>query len=121
MKGFQELKSFRGDSSFKTWLTRIVINTATDALRRDARRSLGELVVGEQDFGTTDPDSSEDVRRAVSALPDAQRIPLVLRYWVDLSPREIADVLAVPLGTVHFRLARALRTLRTALEVPDAR
>jgi RNA polymerase sigma-70 factor (ECF subfamily) len=55
---------------------------------------------------------------AVFALAEERRIVIALRYWARCSPPEIAEILDLPLGTVHSRLARALTDLRSRLEVP---
>lgn len=44
----------------------------------------------------------------------------MLRYWLDYSPEDIGPMLGIPVGTVNSRLARALSSLRSELEVPDA-
>ena len=56
---------------------------------------------------------------AVTRLPLDRRLAVVLRYWLDCSPAEIADLLGSPLGTINSRLARGLAELRLALEVSD--
>ncbi len=60
-----------------------------------------------------------DLRRALDALPIEQRAVVVLRYFDDLSEREIADVLGVPVGTVKSRSARALAAMRPMLTRGD--
>lgn len=63
---------------------------------------------------------SDHLLPAVQALPIRQRTAIVLRYWLDLSERDIADAMRCPRGTVKSNLSRALTTLRQ--EVPtDAR
>ena len=57
---------------------------------------------------------AETIRRLVAELPDAFREALVLREISDLSYREVADVVGVPVGTVMSRLARARSMLREA-------
>ena len=57
---------------------------------------------------------AETIRRLVAELPDPFRETLVLREISDLSYREIADVVGVPVGTVMSRLARARSMLREA-------
>ena len=110
-RAFRSLGSFDGRSSFATWLHRIVVNTALNARRRERR-----LVV----VPPAEPPSPDAaLRDAVRELPDGRRMVVVLRYWLDLSPTEIAELLEVPVGTVNSRLARALAQLREQMEEAD--
>ena len=113
---WRQLGRFRGDSSLKTWLTRIAVNKALKLARR---RRL------EQDFATTttgpespDPDPAEKlaVRGAVTRLPEKLRAPVILRFWEGMSGAEIAQVLGWRQGTVWTRLYRGLELLRRELE-----
>lgn len=86
-----------------------------DVLRRESR--LVELAaIGEPAVEWTGGDGREgELRAAVAALDLDRRTVVVMRYWLDLTPPEIAESLELPLGTVHSRLARALADLRAAL------
>lgn len=66
-------------------------------------------------------DTAADVRLALAALPAAQRIVLVLRYWSGLSEAEIADELGCSAGTVKSRASRGITALRAsgALAITD--
>jgi RNA polymerase sigma-70 factor (ECF subfamily) len=119
-RAFRGLAGFNGRSSFRTWLSRIVLNQAIDLARRQSR--LQAVEPGE----TPSPEWSDeetvrdrDLLDAVLALPLERRTAIVLRYWARLTPPEIAEILGVPLGTVHSRLGRALAELRTRLEETD--
>jgi RNA polymerase sigma-70 factor (ECF subfamily) len=57
-----------------------------------------------------------DVAKRIEALPERQREVLLLRYYQQMSEREIAEVVGIPQGTVKSRLHTAIRTLRTAEE-----
>jgi RNA polymerase sigma-70 factor (ECF subfamily) len=120
-RAFRGLPNFNGRSSFRTWLSRIVLNQSVESARR--QRRLRRL-----EFSQTPPDWSDDdvVRNrvlfdAVLAMPLERRTAVVLRYWARHTPPEIAEILGIPLGTVHSRLARALAELRTRLEETDVR
>lgn len=100
---------------FAAWLHRSVTRRALDALR--AERRLRDLdAAGELAVEWVDRSGDEgDVQRAVAALDPDRRAAVVMRYWLDLTPTEIAGALDVPVGTVNSRLARGLAELRTAL------
>jgi RNA polymerase sigma-70 factor (ECF subfamily) len=62
------------------------------------------------------PFDSEEVQQALDELPDDFKIPLVMFYFQDMSYREIAEELEIPVGTVMSRLARAKSSVRITLE-----
>lgn len=108
-------------AAFGAWLDRSVTRRAIDVVRRESRlvelEATGEPAVEWVDAAGRDG----DLRAAVAALDPDRRAAVVMRYWLDLTPAEIAGTLDVPVGTVHSRLARALADLRAALaEVPRA-
>ena len=114
MKAFQALDRFRGGEP-RVWLLAIVRNTAMNLLQR--RRS--EPALDDQDvpeprdpaIGVEDKvlasERRNQLRAAIEQLPDEFRETLILRELEDLSYKEIAGVLDVPVGTVMSRLARA--------------
>ena len=115
-----------GRGSVKTWLLAIVHHRAIDAVRR--RRPVSELP--DETEGARTPDSltfpdvwgevagrldADAVRRALDALPSAQREAVELAYFGGLSQTEIAERTGVPLGTVKSRVRLALVALRHEL------
>jgi RNA polymerase sigma-70 factor (sigma-E family) len=64
-------------------------------------------------------DDQDQLARALAVLPPRQRAVVVLRYYEGLSEAEIADVLGCARGTVKSQAAKALRTLRRALDAPE--
>lgn len=116
IKILRGLPKFRHDSKFSTWLYRITMNTflnATRAVRREAEVMGSLLPDGE--IAESGLESTLDMQRAVRDLPDEFRSVVVLRYVADLSYKEIANVLELPLGTVQSRLRRALDKLESSL------
>jgi RNA polymerase sigma-70 factor, ECF subfamily len=120
---WSHLRSFRLGGSFRNWLYRIALNTATDMLRKDRRIMTGL----EDDFQLADPGSGPEqlfmqeertalVQQAIQSLPEASRAVLVLKEYEELSYQEIADTLDVPIGTVMSRLNYARCLLRQKLE-----
>ena len=129
---FRGLRDFQGQAAFKTWLHRIVVNLALDALRRRSRhpgasyddaREPGEEA--REEVGTRpdeDPDraleareAGEAIRMALEELPAPQRAALLLREVEGLSYQEIAEVLGCAVGTVMSRLHYARRRLQERL------
>jgi RNA polymerase sigma factor (sigma-70 family) len=104
--------SFRGEGSLEAWLWRIVLNVARDR-RRSRRRQ--EPFTQRESFG--DPsEASDDLRASLLALPERQRLAVFLRYYADLSYREIGETLGVSAGTIAASLNAAHAALRRDLE-----
>ncbi len=108
---YRTIASLRSAAAFRVWFYRIVVREAAELKRRLSR---GEPT---RETSPTAPDqnASIDVWHALSALPKNLREVVVLRYFEDLSSREIASVLRIPDGTVRFRLMIARRRLRPLL------
>lgn len=105
------------------WLRSIVHNLFVDEVRRRRARGVAvdmETVANDLAMSTapTDRSATSDLARAMAGLSVEHRQILVLAGVEQMSYREIADELGVPLGTVMSRLARARAALRTALEMP---
>ena len=132
VRAWNNLKSFRGDSAFSTWLYRIVTNVFLDDRKRKRARpqrsleeemALDESSVARQ-FEDPAPGPQQlaegDERRkilqaAIASLPEAQRIMVVLYHNQGLAYEEIAEITDLPMGTVKSRLNRARLALREKL------
>jgi RNA polymerase sigma-70 factor (ECF subfamily) len=132
VRAWNNLKSFRGDSAFSTWLYRIVTNVFLDERKRRRSRphrsleeelDLDESSVTRQ-FEDPSPGPQEraegDERRrlleqAIATLPEAQRVMVVLYHTQGLAYEEIAEITRLPMGTVKSRLNRARLALRDRL------
>lgn len=103
------------------WLRTIVARRAIDHTRvRAARREVDAEALGR--VATTEPAPvvpSEELVAALERLSLDRRVALVLRFLLDMTPREIADLLGIPVGTVNSRLRRALDELRVSAEGGD--
>jgi len=96
-----------------------LVNTFRDSR---GRRWHGEVPTGNLPEQVTEPDLSGPlaVRRALAELSREHREVLVLRFYADLSEREVCEALALPPSTVKSRTARAKQALSTLLEAKDA-
>jgi RNA polymerase sigma-70 factor (ECF subfamily) len=100
---------FRGDGPLEAWLWRAVVNAALSHTRR---RRPDPSPIRE----VADPPRG-DVRDAVAALPERQRVAVFLRYYADLDYREIGEILGITDGTARASVHAAHATLRRHLEV----
>jgi len=127
LAALRSLDSFRGASSLTTWLYSITINICRTRLQRHKRRAglietLGGILriyktrqEGVEERVIQD-ESEEGLWRAIHRMDEKHRIPIVLRYYHDLSVAEIATILQIPEGTVHSRLNTARRQLHEVLK-----
>ena len=116
VRAIRAAERFDRHRPFQPWLLRIVTNRAVDVLRHEQFAVPGELDLPAVSGDVDDRDPA-DVRGALARLDPDRRAVVLLRYWLDLSPAEIADRLEVPVGTVWSRLSRALDELAGYLEV----
>ncbi|MFD1707601.1 RNA polymerase sigma factor [Siminovitchia sediminis] len=106
-----------GKGRLKTYLFQIAYNTmATKLNRRKKLRSLLPFLAMDR----TPPMPAEEkmtVQKAVQQLPEQQRAVILLTYYHDLTQKETAGILGIPLGTVKSRLHHAMQKLKEDLEV----
>lgn len=123
VRAWKSLRSFRGDSTFRTWLHRVAINVVRTSQARQGR--LMKMFTGMRG-DTPDPPSAEDpvdqalarrqaIERALGTLPEDLRVAVTLRDMQGLDYREIAALLDVPIGTVESRIFRARQRLKPLL------
>jgi RNA polymerase sigma-70 factor (ECF subfamily) len=124
LKAYENLKKFRGDSQFKTWLMRITYNEGNNWLRRNRKRTMQE----EFDEHRTDSGSKisqEDeylasenraaLLRCLFELNTKYRLAVILRYFENYSIKEIAETLDCSEGVIKNMLFRSLEKLRSKL------
>ena len=121
IRAYENLRRYHLDKRFSTWLFTIASNLCRNRLRY--RRYHPVVAPPDQMPGGRDPahavareDRHDKVRTALHQLPYPYRAPLVLRYYNDLSYKEIAEVLSLPEGTVKTRIHRAKVQLKQVLE-----
>lgn len=108
---YRTIASLRSGTAFRAWFYRIVVREAAELRRRRSRTE----PTTDATVSACDQTASIDVWRALSVLANKLREVVVLRYFEDLSSREIASVLGIPEGTVRFRLMVAKKRLRPLL------
>jgi RNA polymerase sigma-70 factor (ECF subfamily) len=99
-------------------LYRIAVNLRIDAHRRDKARLIDavENLDGLPAPAAIEPDDHAQVRALVKTLSESEQNLLLLRYWIGLSHKEVAQALELPEGTVRRRCAEALNKIRDRWE-----
>jgi RNA polymerase sigma-70 factor (ECF subfamily) len=131
VRAFQSLRDFRGDARLRTWLIRIAVNVCKNRrgsfwarfVRSGQEETVFDIAAGDaQKLAETallETERSQDLAKALLALPEKFRRPIVLHFFEDLSGAEIAIVLGWNESTVWSRLYAGLKALRKHLEATD--
>jgi RNA polymerase sigma-70 factor (ECF subfamily) len=123
LKLINGMAKYRGDSAFPTWLYRIVVNACVDRSRRWRSETSTEPAVLDEiparalshDEVVARHEVARSVQDAIATLPPKLRLPILLRYFDDLSYSEMAAALNCSIGTVSSRLSRGHRLLARKL------
>ncbi len=132
VKSWQRLHQFHGDSSFATWMTRIVINLCLDQIRRQKKMRAESFEQIEEDLGgverqmavehvnPTEGLEKDELRKrideAMAKLTEAHRTVLVMHEFQGLEYKEIAKRVDISIGTVMSRLFYARRRMASLLQ-----
>ena len=121
------MKSFRGDSAFSTWLYRVAVNTCLSFRRKESRRrtrevdeELAHLSIssggdGDPEEAALDAERREEIQVALGNVRGEHRAAMVMRHMEGLSCAEISEVLGVPNGTVKGWASRGRTAMLAAL------
>ena len=131
VKGWQRLAQFQGDSSFITWMTRIVINLCLDQLRKQKRQRLESIDAMDSESGgverqmpVVEVNPTQGLERgelrqridsALAKLSPEHRTALILHEFEELEYKEIARRMECSIGTVMSRLFYARRRMASLL------
>lgn len=133
VRAWRNLRSFRGESTFRTWLHRVAINVIRTSQSRQGRlmrmfvsRDRDEPLDGARDRPPPEQVSGEEpvdatlarrqvIDRALATLSDELRVAVTLRDLQGLDYKEIAATLDVPIGTVESRIFRGRQQLKPLL------
>jgi RNA polymerase sigma-70 factor (ECF subfamily) len=126
LKLLRGMEQFRGEAGFSTWLYRLVVNACMDGARRAKPRELDRTTFDGKAVELAAPAAQEEeiakrqrersIQTALSALPVKFRLPILLRYFEDLSYIEMAAAMNCSMGTVASRLNRGHKMLARKLE-----
>ena len=104
----------------EAWMYRVAINLANSYFRRKAaERKVRTRLETDPHSQASDIADAIAVRQALAGLPRRQRSVLILRFYADLSVRDVAAALDMPEGTVKTLTHRAMKALRTTMDLVD--
>ena len=122
---FQSLGNFKGQSSFYTWLFRIVHNTCIDYIRHkkaalDAENIYSEYVSGKAEQSSPiklaeAKELEDEVSKAMNMLSTREKSAIILRYYEDLDYKSISEILGCRIGTVKANISKGMRMLRNII------
>lgn len=121
ISAFRNLHYYRADATFGSWLKRIVVNKAINAIKKRRTEQLPES----DDFDVVDPTDHEErefpfsietVRKAISTLPDGYRSVISLYLIEGYDHAEIAEILGISESTSKSQFNRSKKKLRAILE-----
>jgi RNA polymerase sigma-70 factor (ECF subfamily) len=133
LAAFRNLRGFRGEAKVSSWLHRIAVNQCISRQRRAKVRGESALDEENETDAFASPVSESPVRvvegrqetlavrRAINSLPVELRQVVVMKEFEELTFREIADALDLPLSTVKSRLYTALKQLQLRLQKFESR
>ncbi len=124
IKAWRKIGEFRMDSSFKSWLHRITVNTAMDYLRKHLRRK--QFETEEPEYETierarvtpdtgTQIDISTQTQVAMMELSESERTALLLKHYEGHSIKEVAYIMEITTGACKQNIFRAVKKMRVAL------
>src|SRR6185369_11459513 len=131
LAAFRNLRKFRGDAKFSSWLYRIALNACHSKLRKQngaVERSIDQEDEDGRKFELADADAefmpdrmhrdqrAAVIRKALQALPAEMRQVIVMKEYEELTFAEISEILGIPVSTVKSRLYTGLQQLRARLE-----
>lgn len=121
IRAYENLRRYHLEKKFSTWLFTIASNLCRNRLRY--RRYHPVVASPDSTDGGIDPaaavareDRRARIKEALDQLPSGYRAPLVLRYYNELSYREIAELLSLPEGTIKTRIHRGKVILKEKIE-----
>lgn len=120
---WRDIRALRDPDAWDAWLRRLTVNACYKAAGKERKRSSVELHVTPDPAIARTPDASADVAEREWVLAELGRLDLdrrtvlALHYYLDLSLSEVAEILAIPYGTVTSRLHRGLEQMRRSMRV----
>lgn len=117
-RSFKSIKGLTEPKYFKTWLIKITISCAIDVLRKRKKvvQMNPNIMEPISEVINEDIDLEVTVQELIELLDEDEKSVIILRFYHDMTIKEVAESLAIPLGTAKSTLYRALKKLRKELK-----
>lgn len=125
-KGLINISNLKDKSYFKTWITRVLINTSIDYLKKNKNTILldDDIIELESSSKNNNPnnnfsnnlDENIDLYNAIDNLKENHKTVIILKYFNDMTEKEISQVMQIPVNTVKSHLRRAKSELKNCLK-----
>lgn len=116
-RGLVHIKDLREPSYFKTWMTRIIINTALEIIRKNSRlTALEDYMLEDYDVEKMEQEIRFDLYTALDALGAEDKSFIILKYFEGYSFKDISNLLEIPESTVKSKVYRCLEWMRNYME-----
>ena len=114
LKGYSNLSKVKDIRALDKWMSRIIINTALDFLRKSSKETVidKESIIVDKVATTAD----EDLSYAIDALDPGLKTIIILKYFHGYTINEVADILEISVSTVKNRMHKALSLLRVDIK-----
>jgi RNA polymerase sigma-70 factor, ECF subfamily len=114
-KAFISIQNLKEPNYFSTWLSKILINTSLDFIKKRNRVIPFEEVEQPKNHHQQKMEEKLDLMEAIKKLDAQYKSAIILRYYKDLTIKQIAEILECPEGTVKTNIHRGLQKLKTEL------
>lgn len=115
-KAYISVDTLRKPKYFNTWLTKILINISLATLKKNKNIIyLDEEILTNKPADSEDRESKMDILSELDKLDKRYKDVIILKYFDDLTVREISEVLEIPIGTAKTYLNRGLNSLRKTI------
>lgn len=125
LKAYTKIHLFKGQSTFKSWLFRIAVNTAKNRFRKNSRQvpvdidSIQLTVVSSIEEDLYKDILRKNLKKEIEKLPEKQRMALSLRIFSDLSFKEIAHIMKSPYDTAKANYRHAIQRIKKTIHSKD--
>lgn len=118
-KGLKSINSLKSTDLFKTWMTRIIINTSLDSIKKNKHLiAFEDYMIVPEDKLTTDLEEEIkfDLYSTMDILTPTEKSCIILKYFEEYSYKDISEILSSPESTIKSKVQRALSKMKTYME-----